>query len=101
MQIVVQLMPGPEPWVRVEHASGWFKLPLFSSLEDLMTGVQQGWLDRRRHHLRAETTVRVPLSQWRMVELEIQQRLRNGEEVTLSEVTEVVNHEVGGAASQP
>jgi hypothetical protein len=56
-------MPGPEPWIRVEHRGGWFKLPLFTSIEELVLGVQQGWTKTPSRRLREEATVRVPLSQ--------------------------------------
>jgi hypothetical protein len=62
-------MPGAEPWVRVEHSGGFFKLPLFASIEELLTGVDQGWQDRSRHHLRGEAMVRVPMRQWREMEI--------------------------------
>ena len=68
VQVVLQLMPGAEPWVRVEHAHGWFKLPLFCAIEELWYGSLHEWDDRTRHHTRADAVVRVPLAQWRAVE---------------------------------
>lgn len=62
-QVVLQLMPGAEPWVRVEHCSGWFKVPLFTCLEEVLEGVERGWSGNRGAPA-GEATVRVPLSQW-------------------------------------
>ena len=76
VQVVLQLLPGTEPWVRVEHASGAFKLPLFCAIEELLLGAQQGWHDRPRHHLVADAVVRVPLALWR--EFEAQRSTREG-----------------------
>jgi hypothetical protein len=65
IQVVLQFLPGAEPWVKVEHSSGWFRLPMFCAIEELYTGAAQGWTDRTRYHQRAEAIVRVPLAEWR------------------------------------
>jgi hypothetical protein len=62
VQVVIREMPGPELWYRVEHASGWFKLPAIANIEDLFQGAREGWSSQRRGKLRGEALVRVPLS---------------------------------------
>lgn len=60
-QVVLQLMPGAEPWVRVETAKGAFKLPAQCSLLELWEELQSG-----RTGPPAQTgtlMVRVPLDQ--------------------------------------
>lgn len=81
IQVVLQVLPGAEPWVRVEHSEGWFKLPLFCAVEELYTGAAQRWQDRSRHHERAEAIVRVPLAVWRQHERLLRDRLNRGADV--------------------
>jgi hypothetical protein len=68
-QVILQVMPGAEPWIRIEHSRGWFKLPLFCSIEELVQGVAEGW--NGTHNARSgETVVRVPLAAWQILQLQ-------------------------------
>lgn len=58
-QVVLQLMPGAEPWLRVETAQGPFKLPATCSLLELWEVLQQG--PRGTKAPAGELMVRVPL----------------------------------------
>jgi hypothetical protein len=58
-QVVVQLMPGAEPWLRVETGRGSFKLPATCSLLELWELLQGGY--RANKAGRGELLVRVPL----------------------------------------
>ena len=61
-QVVLSVSPGAEPWIIVRHQSGWFKLPLCASVEELVEGCRKEWTDSTRRQVRGEGTVRVPLS---------------------------------------
>lgn len=66
-QVVLQLLPGAEPWVRVEHALGSFKVPALVPMQEVLQLVA----DRVRTTPKAttsEATVRVPLSLWRALQ---------------------------------
>ena len=60
MQVTLTLMPGSEPWVRVQHPKGWFKVPAFVPLAEVLTGALEGWsaTTKRRVSL-AGGTVRI------------------------------------------
>lgn len=63
--VTLTLMDGPEPWVRVTHARGWFKVPADVCISEVLTGALEGWSSAARRRLRhSEPTVRVPLSQY-------------------------------------
>ena len=58
-QVVLQLMPGAEPWIRIETQGGSFKLPAACSLLEaweLLSGGVRGATAPR-----GEVMVRVPL----------------------------------------
>lgn len=58
-QVVLQLMPGAEPWMRVETCKGPLKLPATCSILELWEVLQQG--PRRAQTPAGEVMVRVPL----------------------------------------
>lgn len=58
-QVVIQLMPGAEPWMRVETDRGPVKLPAACSLLELWETVQRG--PRGAKAPTGEVMVRVPL----------------------------------------
>lgn len=58
-QVVLQLMPGAEPWLRVETYRGVFKLPAACSCLELWEVLQQG--PRGAKAPAGEVMVRVPL----------------------------------------
>lgn len=62
VQVVLQLMPGAEPWIRVEHSAGWFKVPAGVSVQEIYIGATEKWQDGARRLRTAEPTIRVPLS---------------------------------------
>ena len=64
VQVVLTLMEGPEPWIRVQHARGWFKVPAGVEASELLLGALEGWTSQRGRPRSAETMVRVPLSEW-------------------------------------
>lgn len=67
--VVLRILPGAEPWVRVEVGARWFKLPIFVPLEELLHGVDARWNGlAKRKPLKEEATVRIPLSKWTELE---------------------------------
>jgi hypothetical protein len=66
-QVVLQLMPGAEAWLRVEHSRGWFRVPACISAEELLQLVADGVRNKPATTTR-EATVRVPLSLWRSLQ---------------------------------
>jgi hypothetical protein len=64
VQVVLQLMPGAEAWVRVEHRTGAFSIPACASIQECLSLAGAGARDRRKATT-GEATVRVPLSVWR------------------------------------
>ncbi len=67
IQVSLVLMPGSELWVRVEHPWGAFKLPADSPITDILTGVSEHWSLHMRCGSTVEATVRVPLSEWKLL----------------------------------
>ena len=63
-QVVLTLMPGAEPWIRVTHKGGWFKVPGDVCVAEVLAGAVEGWTSTRRRLAHSEATVRVPLDQW-------------------------------------
>jgi len=63
VQVALTLMPGAEAWIRVEHSKGWFKVPAFVPVEEVLRGALAGWqATPTRRFTTCEATVRVPLS---------------------------------------
>lgn len=64
VQVTLTLMPGAEMWVRVEHPTGWFKVPGSVTIQEVLAGALIGWSGEVRGRKSGEATVRVPLSVW-------------------------------------
>lgn len=64
VQVVLQLLPGAEAWVRIEHRTGAFSIPATASIQECLQLASDGAKDRRKATT-GEATVRVPLSVWR------------------------------------
>lgn len=61
--VTLTLMGGAEPWIRVAHPTGWFKVPATTSLLETLQGALVGWnADIRLTS--SEATVRVPVALW-------------------------------------
>jgi hypothetical protein len=58
-QIVVQLMPGAEPWLRIEEGGRSFKMPATCSLLELWELLDGGY--RAKRAPAGEIMARVPL----------------------------------------
>lgn len=58
-QVTLQLMPGAEPWMRVETDRGPIRLPAMCSVLELWEAIQRG--PRRAQAPAGEVMVRVPL----------------------------------------
>src|SRR5579863_8081036 len=60
VQVCLRLLPGAEPWVRVEHHGTWFKVPLLAPVEEVFYGATHSWsAQRARHPQDPQLTVRV------------------------------------------
>jgi hypothetical protein len=64
VSVVLTVMPGPEPWVRIAHNRGWFKVPGDVCVLEVINGAIAGWTSTRRTLRHSEATVRVPLTEW-------------------------------------
>lgn len=63
--VTLRLLPGAEPWVRVEYGQRWFKVPVGVALEEVLRGVEERWTAGPRRKVKmAPTTVRIPLAEW-------------------------------------
>ncbi len=67
VQVTLTLMPGAEPWVRVEHDRGWFKVPGDAQIVEVLDGALKHWSSTTRRILSGERYVRIPLSLWNLV----------------------------------
>lgn len=77
--ITVTFMPGAEPWIRIAHPTGWFKLPATAACSVLWDGVVGGWGMTPRHVVHAGASVTVPLERLRQLEAaEARLRLTEG-----------------------
>jgi len=61
VQVVLVVLPGAEPWLKVEHSAGWFKVPLHASAEEVVRGARERWTQTPKQTESAEVWVRVPL----------------------------------------
>jgi hypothetical protein len=69
VQVVLELMPGAEPWLLVKHEKGHFKLPPHASVVEIWQGAVDRWgTTCPRPLASSEPTVRVRLSEWRELE---------------------------------
>ena len=57
--VTLTLMSGKEPWIHVQHATGWFRVPADVSLLLVHQGVIEGWNQERRQAPRAPTWIRI------------------------------------------
>jgi hypothetical protein len=64
VSVVLTVMPGPEPWVRIAHNRGWFKVPGDVCVLEVLNGALAGWTRSRPRLAHSEATVRVPLTEW-------------------------------------
>jgi hypothetical protein len=62
-QLVAQLMPGAEPYLRIECGTWSTALPVSCSLADLWDVLEHKALSARR--VTSEGHLRVPVSKWR------------------------------------
>lgn len=67
--VTLTLMPGAEPWIRVQHSRGWFKVPAGVAASEILRGVSEGWsAGTRRRTEWAVATIRVPLAEWSLLQ---------------------------------
>jgi len=66
--ITLTVMAGSEVWVRVQHATGAFKVPADVSLLEVLQGVSDGWGGTRARVQQGERYIRVPASEWRRLQ---------------------------------
>jgi hypothetical protein len=64
VQVVLELMPGAEPWIKVEHARGWFKLPGWAQAQVVWEGANAGWTSSPPLKKAGEVRVSVPLTDY-------------------------------------
>lgn len=59
VQLVLTLMPGPEPWLRVEHSRGWFKVPADVAGLLILQLASEGCVANPKKPRRASSFVRI------------------------------------------
>lgn len=64
VQVQLTLMPGAEPWIRVEHAWGSFKLPAQCSIQEVIRGVEERWTSAPHKVKTAPSWYRVSVSEY-------------------------------------
>lgn len=62
LQVVLAVLPGAEPWLRVEHQTGWFKVPGSAPALEIAEGAAARWHGSHQTRVSGEVWVRVPLS---------------------------------------
>jgi hypothetical protein len=64
VQVVIEILPGSELWLKVEHVDGWFRVPSWVEAGVIVEGALARWQTKAPKRRPGEASVAVPLSEF-------------------------------------